>query len=105
MLQELLDKLGLKYEELNSVERDTLNSWLQGMSQNQLSVEKVREYISQMKDSVEVEIADTKLDKKNDLFLKARLKNYMLLEAFLQTPEKAKAALERSLAGIASPKK
>jgi hypothetical protein len=105
MLNEILEKLGLKYEELNSAERDTLNSWMEGLSKNQLSVEKIREYVSSMRDSVEVELADTKNGSKQDLLLKARLKNYMLLEAFLLTPEKAKAALERSMAGLASPVK
>ena len=38
------------------------------------------------------------------MYLKARLRNYILLEAFLETPEKAQEALDRSVAGLVSSK-
>lgn len=37
--------------------------------------------------------------------LHARLKNYMLLEAFLDTPEKARKALDQAVAGLVSNKR
>lgn len=100
MLDDLLKKFGLKYEDLIEEERETINSWIGALEQNALTLEKVREFIRSMRDSVEDELTKTGFNSKQDLFLKARLRNYKLIEALLDSPEKAKKALERSLAGI-----
>jgi len=100
MLDELLEKAGLKYEDLNAVEKETLNTWIEVLQKGQLTLEKVREYISSMREAVEQDLAKSDLGSKQDLFLKARLRNYMLLEGFLSTPEKAKQQIENSISGI-----
>jgi hypothetical protein len=99
-MDEILQKFGLKFEDLSSAERDTLNQWIQSLGKNTLSVEMIRGYISNMKASVEDELTKTDLKTKQDIYLKARLRNYMLLEAFLSTPTKAKEAMEQALAGM-----
>ena len=111
IIDQALEKYNLKYEELNSTEKETLNVWLQAIQQGQLTLEKVKGYIASMKDAVEQEL--TKESKflsfwtflfnfRKDCALKARLRNYMLLEAFLSTPERAKEQLDRALASFAS---
>lgn len=100
MMDEILQKYGLKFEDLSSAERDTLNQWMQSLSKNTLSVELIRGYVANMRASVEDELTKTDLNTKQDIFLKARLRNYMLFEAFLSTPAKAKQALEQALSGI-----
>jgi hypothetical protein len=100
MMNEILERWGIKYEDLNTAERETLNKMLEDLSKTQLTLDKVRDYISNMKDSVEQELTKTGLNSKQDLFLKARLRNYMLLEAFLSTPERAKKALEQAMTGL-----
>lgn len=104
MIEEILKKYNLKYEDLKPVEKETLNTWLDALKQGQLTIEKVRDYIRTMRDSVEHELTKSSVGNKDDLFLKARLRNLMLLEAFLSTPEKAKQAINRALAGIANNK-
>lgn len=104
MIDEILKRFNLKYDDLTIAEKDTLFSWTEALNQNQLSVERIKTYISQMRDAVEIELAKSTLGSKEDIFLKARLRNYMLLESFLTSPEKAKQAMERALAGIASKK-
>lgn len=99
-MDEILQKYGLKFEDLSSAERDTLNQWMQSLSKNTLSVELIRGYVANMRASVEDELTKTDLNTKQDIFLKARLRNYMLFEAFLSTPAKAKQALEQALSGI-----
>lgn len=101
VIDELLKKFGLKYEDLNSAEVETLNSWLSSLGQGSLSVERVREYISAMREAVETELTKTEHDNKQCTLLKARLRNYMLLDAFLTSPEKAKKHLEAAISGIA----
>ena len=99
-IDEILEKTGLKYEDLNAVEKETLNSWLKALSEKNITLEGVRDYISSMKNGVEQDLTKTGLNSKQDLFLKARLRNYMLLEAFLSNPERAKQALEQAMKGM-----
>jgi hypothetical protein len=108
-MDSLLDKFGVKFEDLNAAERETYSQWLQSLSKNTLTVGSVRDYIQAMKDQVEAELVtftepktlwDFLFRRKKDVYLTARLRNYMLLLAFLTGPEKAKAALERSLSNI-----
>ena len=100
MIDELLKKYNLKYEELTPDERTTFNTMLDALQQNVLTIEKLRDFISSMKYAVEQELVKTGTNTRQDFFLKARLKNYMLLEAFLLTPVKAKKALDQSLSNI-----
>jgi len=99
-MDKYLEKFGLKYEDLNPVERETLNAWMEALQKGQLSVEKIKEYVNTMKDAVGQELAKSDLGSKQDLFLKARMRNYMLLSGFLTTPEKAKKEMENALSGI-----
>lgn len=100
MIDQYLEKLGLKYEDLNSDERSTLSMWMDSLTKNELTMEKVRTYVKAMRDSVEQELTSVAHNSKQDIFLKARLRNYMLFDAFLATPERAKQALEQALSGL-----
>jgi hypothetical protein len=101
MIDEILVKYGLKYEDLSIPERATLNVWLNNIQEGQMSIPKIQEYLVSMREAVETELTKHDLGSKQDLFLKARLRNYMLLSAFLVSPEKAKEQLENAIAGIA----
>jgi len=110
MIDEILQKLGLKYEDLDtpgkySGERETLDRWLEALSRKQLTLENVKSHIVSMRESVEKELTRHDLNPKQDIFLKARLRNYMLLDAFLTSPEKAKEHIERSIASLVPNKK
>jgi len=101
----LLEKFNLKYEDLNSIERDTLNTMMESLRKNELTVAKIRDYISMMREAVEQDLTKVGFEYKQDIYLKARLRNYMLLEAFLTSPDKAQKAIETALAGIPKQKK
>jgi hypothetical protein len=96
----LLEALGYKYEELNAVERETYLSMAQAVQESVLTIEKIRDSITSMRASVEQELTTYDLGSKQDMFLKARLRNYMLLEGMLQSPEKARQALEQALGNL-----
>ena len=83
-------------------ERDTLRTWMEAMNKNELSLPMVKTYIANMKLAVEQELTNTEHNSKQDIFLKARLRNYMLLEAFLSTPEKAKESVEKAISSLVS---
>lgn len=99
-LNKLLERAGLKYEDLTSAEKETYNNWMDALQQRKVTVQTVQEHITKMKHSVEEELTTASHNSKHDLFLKARLRNYLLLEAFLTSPEKAQKALERAIAGL-----
>ena len=110
MIDKLLEKFNLKFEDLTPEERQTLYTWVDVLEKGQLTVEKVRENISSMKYAVENALIDEpefayififKVPNRKQILLKARLKNYILIEAMLSTPERARAELEKVLSGIA----
>jgi hypothetical protein len=95
----ILEDYGLKYEDLNIEERETYNQ--QSFSIRDLSKEDIKQHIVDMKNSISLQLTDIRgFHIFKDLILKARLKNYILLEAFLTSPEKAETALRNSLKNI-----
>src|SRR4051812_19783963 len=108
MLSNLLEKHGIKYEDLNAVEKETLSKWQEVLLKNELNLPAVKDYIGQLIEAVERELADVKestslwsfLFRKKDIFLKARLKNYLMIQDFLSGPDKARKYIEQSLQNI-----
>lgn len=99
-ISDLLAKYNLKYEDLNSAEQDTLRSWLEELASREITLGDVKNYIREMIIGVETELSECDLNRKKDIFLKSRLRNYLLLLAFLESPEKAKQALEKQIKNI-----
>jgi hypothetical protein len=106
MLSQLLDKYNLKYEDLNPAERETLNNWMNTLSSRQLSLQDVKDYTAQLIVAVEREIAEIRESTslwtflfgwKKDFYAKARLKNYLMLQDFLTSPDRAQKYIEQSL--------
>lgn len=100
MLNLLLDKFNVKYEDLNQAEKETLNQWYQNLARNELTLPRVTEFLEKLIKDVERDLARYDLSKTEDLFLKARLKNYLMLHDFLSAPEKAKKHIEESIKNI-----
>ena len=109
MLYKLLDDLKIKYEDLNPAEKETLQQWQKSLETNQLTVEGIRTHLRGLIEAVERELSDLDeyagawkwlSNRKKDIFLKARLKNYLMLSDFLSAPEKARKYIEQSLTNI-----
>lgn len=103
-MDEILESMGfkLKYDELKKQERETLHEWLAKLQRSELKLDDIRGYIKSMRTSVEQELTKTTNTKEEDYLLKARLRNYMLFDAFLDAPERAKRALEKAMEGVAA---
>jgi len=96
LLDRILEKQGLNYEDLNHEEREVYNK--ANFNMKSLSVGDVKHYVSLMKNSVALQISDTPIDETNKIIiLQARLKNYVLLEAFLMKPEIAEKAFRAGM--------
>lgn len=116
MWDEILKQFDLEDKDLDtpghSGEREVLQSWVTDLQQKQLTVERVKENIRLMRSAVERELIKTPETETVWLFfqrpnraailLKARMYNYMELEAFLTAPEKAKEFLDQRIKNFKS---
>lgn len=108
--EQIEEKLGLKIEQLSPDEKQTYFSMLKVVQDAQLTPEKLKDYITSMRDAVAKELVNEpefirilffKFENRKQILLKARLQNYLLLEAFLSSPKKAQEQLEAMVEGIA----
>jgi len=101
LYEKYLEEEGIKYEDLNPTEKETYNQKVFDIKN--ITIADLKQHIIDMKNSVALQlsdITDTDEDVEKDIMLKARLKNYILLEAFLTAPDKAEKALRDSLKNI-----
>lgn len=99
-MDELLKIFGVKdltYDQLSQAERATFHSWLDGLKRNALTISSVHDYIRQLRDAVENELTKPNITSREDLFLKARLRNLLLLDSMLTLPAKAEELLKRQV--------
>jgi 7-cyano-7-deazaguanine synthase in queuosine biosynthesis len=101
---EIEEKFNIDIDTLNTIEKATYFKMLEEVQKAQMTPEKLRNHIIEMRNAVEQELVKVDLEHKQDVFLKARLKNYMLLESFLISPERAKESLENMISGMANNK-
>lgn len=103
------EKLGLSIEKLNDQEKQTYFNMLADVEQARMTPEKLRDYIISMRTAVEQELINEpefirififKVDNRRQILLKARLQNYMLLESFLMSPERAKQQLDNAIQSL-----
>ncbi len=125
LIDDVLARHNLRYEQLNPEERGYINDWYSAIQTNAVTISSIRGSISNMREAVERELADKRFAPDNfvsllSLFLpvvgiirrwyqdqqivelKARLKNYLLIEAMVTSPEKAKEQMDRQIAAFAS---
>lgn len=106
-LDEMLSKLNLTYEDLTVQERETYQKWLKVLDTKPVTVEDIKLYVKQMRETVELKLVDMpeftfifgifKVVNREQVGLKARLKNYLLLESFMESRERAKQSLEKQI--------
>ena len=109
MLTSLLEQHGIKYEDLNALEKETLQKWQQLLNTNELTLPAVKDFVAKLIEAVEREITDLKESTsfwtwiaawKKDFYLKARLKNYLMIQDFLTGPDRARKHIEQSISNI-----
>ena len=128
VIEEILKKFDLTYGDLSDAERETLTQWTSVLDGNQLDVSTVKSFISELRKSIEEQLSAIKETPQSwisiaalfipfygiikkwyqdqyKLGLEMRLRNILLIEAFLIGPDKAKKALKRQIASIVSTRK
>lgn len=108
-LTDKLEEKGIDIDTLNSVERETYFKMLEEVQKAQMTPDKLKSHITTMRESVTQELIKEpefnyififKVPNRKQILLKARLQNYILLESFLLSPEKAKQALEDMISNV-----
>lgn len=114
--EQILQKYGLTEADLDSPghmgERETLHSLADKMQKREMTISEIKDHVFSMKYRVELDLVNEpefiaskilpfiKVRNDKNIYLKARLNNYLLLEAFLEGPGKAKMAVERAISNI-----
>ncbi|MFZ2882221.1 MAG: hypothetical protein WA019_04050 [Candidatus Moraniibacteriota bacterium] len=94
VLDEIVEKLG-GYDQLKPDEKTTYQEHLKIIEGKPISVDDTKAFVRNMINVIEKALVDTKEYSPESRSLKARLKNFLVLEQFLYSPERARAALER----------
>ena len=95
-LDDWLHSLGIKdFDALMPDEKTEYLKWLNLAEKSQVTLEDIKKHIKAMREAVEYALATHKLGKDKDKFLKARLKNYLLMENLFDRPQRAKDMLEQ----------
>lgn len=112
MIEELLKKLNLKWDDLDtpghSGEKDYLLKLAEQASESKLTLEGLKERVILMREGLEQELTQYKpnfftwfFGWKKDFLLKARLRNCIIIENILTSPDRAKKQMEEMLGNIA----
>lgn len=107
ILQEILTGVGAKdYDDLNSLEQEEYRKMLEVVESSKITLEDFRKHVKVMRQSVEAAFIDEPMyiyslpfpwmKRVNPRFeqLRARMKNYLLFEAFFEKPDRARDMLE-----------
>jgi len=120
-VDQFIGKLGLKYEDLTTAEREVYAQWNQTLDSKQLTVDGVRGFVRSIREQLEARLSELKQESPSSwlgifaLFIpfyglvkkwyadqervsvQARLHNIILLEAFLIGPIRARKMLEKAM--------
>lgn len=109
MITEYLQKHNLKYEQLNYLEKQTLEDTISFVEKHELNLEQFKDKMRELIDAVSEELAQFNqpatiweylFRPKRQEYLRARLKNYLILYNILTAPAKAKKLLEERISNI-----
>lgn len=95
-IEEFLHDRGIKdYDDLRPDEKESYFKLLEIAESSKITLEDMLFHLKVMRQSVESALATEKLNPKEDLFLKARLKVYLIFESFFDKPERARQMLNQ----------
>lgn len=100
MLQDLLKKLNLRYEDLREDERATFEQWSKTLSAPAVSINDLKAFLPTQIAMLENQQNDYQNSPQKDLFLKAQLRNLKMIHAFILGPEKRREWLEAHLKAL-----
>jgi len=99
ILLEVLNKIGKKRDELTPQAKADFDKWETILTTGPVTIEKLKEFLISQKESLVIELASSQhqLNDKEDMFLRARLFDNMLILTLLENPKKASDHLVKYL--------
>ena len=97
ILNRLLGKLGARYEDLSDEERRTFNTWQDALSGRKLTDDDVKNFFDVELLDVMSKLRTSKLDSREDTFLKMKLDFILKTKEFLSIPDKERAMVEQHI--------
>jgi hypothetical protein len=97
ILNRLLGKLGVSYDQLSDEERRTFNMWREALSGRKLTDEDVARFLNGEYDDAVKKLSSTTLNERTDTFLKMKVDFIIKVKEFLATPEREKQMVERQI--------
>ncbi len=97
LLNRMLGKLGVSYDQLSDEERRTFNTWQDALSGRKLTDEDVARFLDgEMNDAVK-KLSSASFNERTDTFLKMKVDFIIKVKEFLATPEREKQMVERQI--------
>ena len=95
----ILKSKGINYEDLKEDERQIYSQW-EKMLKDEISVEKIRDFLKIQLNAVEMEICQPDLSDNKTTFLKAELRIFKTLSALIEAPKHSEEWLKNYLDSI-----
>ncbi len=99
ILTKMLKRIGKTYEELSPQAKATYNSWAKVLDGKPITPERLKDFLKGEKDRLVSELTTPKikLNSPQDLWLKLRIRNYEIIVALIESPEKGAERFEEHL--------
>lgn len=97
ILNRMLGKLGVSYDQLSDEERRTFNVWQDALSGRKLTDEDVARFLDGEQHDAVVKLSSATFNERTDTFLKMKLDFIIKVKEFLATPEREKQMVERQI--------
>lgn len=97
MLHQLLEKLGLRYEQLNDLEKRTYQTWAEILAGGDVTLDRVRTLIASEHRRAHDELLKLDNSKERDLFFKVLSRLTDTFKLFIETPAGQRDALRSHL--------
>lgn len=94
ILDQLVDKLG-GWDKLNSEEQSLYLEHIKVIEGKAITIDDTKDFARRVITTIERLLVDTPENSRESLNLKARLKNFLILEDFLYSADRAKKSLEK----------
>ena len=97
ILERLLGKLGVSYEEMTQEERDTFNLWRNALNGRKLNDDDVKTFLDTEYTDAVSKLSSKKLGEREDIFLKMKVDFIIKTKEFLSIPDRERDMVEQHI--------
>lgn len=87
-IDQLLSRAGVRREELTKEEEQSFLEMYELAKKNDLSVQKIKDIIDELVQNLSLKVSEWDTPKHQDIYIKARLRNYLVLQGALNAKDR-----------------